>query len=148
MVPELTRRRVIATGALGALSVASGCSALSGSDATELGQIAIENGDDVDHAIHVAVERDSELVYGASRELEGTTSSNGIVNGAVLTDTEWANETGSWVVHTRVDDGESWTRHEVPTDGTCHAVRLKIEADGSVTSFFPDCESWPPSETE
>lgn len=146
-----TRRRIIAVGLASALPVVSGCSALSkGESGAELGQVTVENSDDATHTIHVAIERDSELIYGASRELEAISAPEdddfGSVDGSILENSAWDETTGTWAVYTRVDDQTSWKRHEIPTDSetTCHSVRLTIEDDSSVTGFTPDCASWPP----
>lgn len=153
MVPAtITRRRVIAVGLGSTLAVASGCSALPGSDTeSELGRITVENGDDAPHTIHVAVQRGEDLVHGSTHDLEGTSAPAdgadfGSIDGTVLDDANWNGESGDWTVYTRVDDRTSWTAHELSADDgtTCYAVRLAIEDDASVTSFTPDCGSWPP----
>lgn len=144
----LFRRHVLGLGAIGLLAAGSGCSALSdrfSADPT-LGRIAVENTDDVGHVIHVAVMQGSELVYGSAHELEAV--SDGVVDGTVIPDDTWADATGRWTIHTRVDDDTSWDSVPVPDrEGTdCYSVRLVIEADASVTGFIPDCSSWPPTD--
>lgn len=141
------RRRVLGLGAVGLLSVGAGCSVFSKpfSDGPELGPITVENSDDVQHVIHLAVTEGSELIYGSSHELEAV--SDGIVDGTILVDDAWADRTGEWTIHTRVDNDTSWQHVEVPNSGEtdCYSVRLTIEADASVTGFTPDCAAWPPA---
>jgi hypothetical protein len=152
MVPEsTTRRQVLAAAAAGALPLFSGCADLGlGESAPELGAVTVENADDTAHTVHVSVARGAELVHGSSHELDGVSPGSdddfGSVDTAVIDDDAWAGTTGEWTVYTRVDDETAWEEHPVPTDGgsACHAVRLKVEADGSVTSFTPSCDSWPP----
>lgn len=154
MVPGTsTRRQVIAAGLLSTLPLVSGCSsvssALTGSE-PELGEIAVENADDEPHTIHVAVERGTDLIHGSAHELDpvsepDTESDFGSVDGAVLEKDAWASKTGDWTIYTRVDEQTSWQHVEISTtdEATCYSVRLKIEDDASVTSFTPDCDSWP-----
>lgn len=152
MVPgPNTRRQVIAAGILTALPLVSGCAAFSSSETeSRLGHVTVENGDDAPHTIHVVVGQDSTLVYGSTHELEAISAPKGAddfgsVDSAVIEPDNWEG-TGNWAVYSRVDGQTTWEEHELPGDDAadCHAVRLKIEDDSSVTGFTPDCGSWPP----
>ncbi|MFC7214179.1 hypothetical protein ACFQO4_08825 [Saliphagus sp. GCM10025334] len=148
-----TRRQIISVGMGIAFPLISGCSALSSTESdSELGQITVENSDDTSHIIHVVVERDSDLIYGSTHELEAVSAPEdddnyGSIDSAILENNKWDGTTGGWMIYTRVDGQTSWNEHEIPADdeSTCYSVRLKIEVDSSVTSFTPDCDSWPPS---
>lgn len=150
---RIVARRTVAVGLVSALVLIAGCAAVSGggTSGAELGDVTVENGDGTAHTVHVLVERDSEPVYGTAVALDGASapangSDFGSVDSAVLDRSAWTGESGDWTVYTRVDANTSWKAHPVPDDDrTCAAVRLKIETDGSVTGFTPDCDSWPPA---
>jgi hypothetical protein len=150
MVSETVTRRAFVTGGVGVLALSAGCAALPGSrSASELGPITVENSDGIDHRVHVAVERDTDLVYGTSVTLDaaspGDDADYGSVDSVVLDSDAWTGATAEWTVHARVDGDADWTHHPVPGEVPCHAVRLVVERDASVTGFTPDCSDWPPN---
>lgn len=153
MRPDSFSRRTIITGGVSLLSLISGCSTATGiftDPQPELGQVTVENSDDVPHTVHIVLERDSELIYGSSHQLEAVSTPEngefGSIDTKILDDASWDEKTGKWTIYVRVDDETGWQRQAVPTDTetTCYSVRIKIEDNSSATIFTPDCQSWPP----
>lgn len=132
----------------------AGCASFPGSstgETAELGHVTVENADDTEHTVHVLVERNSDPVYGTTVTLDAVSppineSDLGSIDTRILNDSAWPNKSGNWTVYTRVDTNTAWQAHSVPTDTDveCYSVKLKVEIDSSVTSFTPDCDSWPP----
>jgi len=151
----ITTGHTLVIGLVSGLVLISGCTAVSsgdGASGAELGAITVENSDNTAHTIHVLVERNSEPIYGTDIALDGVSpptnqSDFGTIDSAVLNGSAWPEESTNWTIYTRVDTNTSWEAHSLPTEdeNTCYSVRLKIETDDSVTSFTPDCASWPPT---
>lgn len=155
LIRTITSRRTVVIGLVCVLVMVSGCSALSGGDGesdTELGKITVENSDEAAHTVHVLVERNSDPIYGTGVALDGVSppaneSEFGSIDSAVLNSSAWGGDSANWTIYTRVNSNTSWEAHSLPSenDSACYSVRLKIETDGSVTSFTPACSSWPPT---
>lgn len=155
LIRTITSRHAVVVGLVCVLVLVSGCTAVSGGDGgsdAELGAITVENSDETAHTIHVLVERDSEPIYGTAIALDSVSppaneSDFGSIDSAVINSSAWTADSANWTIYTRVNTNTSWEAHSLLSEDNraCYSVRLKIETDGSVTSFTPDCVSWPPS---
>jgi hypothetical protein len=155
IIQTITPRHTVVSWLVCILVLVSGCTAISGGNGgtdAELGAITVENSDETAHTIHVLVERNSEPIYGTAVALDGISppaneSDFGSIDSAILNDSALTSDSANWTIYTRVDTNTSWEPHSLPTEdeSACYSVRLKIETDGSVTDFTPDCASWPPT---
>jgi len=134
-------RRGFLTAVAAATAAAGGCAGALGENAStgdpgtgadaegvRIDELSVQNADDGDHRVQVAVDAGGEMLHLGTYDLEaGTTRS---IAG------EWGESTAPYRVHARLDDGEIRTADATAgvADGTsCVRVLLRIEADGSLT---------------
>ena len=131
-----TRRHLL--GALAVTVGTAGCtSALGGDgadgsadpDSVRLDELSVQNADSDSHRLQLAIEADGEMLHLGTYELDADGGSRTI-------DGEWAETSGSYRVHARLDDGDIQTADV--TDGVgsgveCVRVLLRIDTDGELT---------------
>ena len=131
-----TRRRLL--GALSVTIATAGCTSALGSDGADgsadpdsvrLDELSVQNADSQSHRIQLAIEADGEMLHLGSYDLDGDGGSRTIGG-------EWAETSGSYRVHAKLDDGDIQTADV--TDGVgagtdCVRVLLRIDGDGELT---------------
>ncbi|USZ71112.1 hypothetical protein [Natronosalvus halobius] len=142
---ELTRRRVLAaTGIAGAMATAGCLGSADEGDGNEngdgpndgeeepapagtrLGEITVENLDDVDHTVDVLVEYDGEIAHWSTHEFDDETG------GATL-EADWPDERGDFRVTARID-GTDFTQVTPAnwSDPDCLNLIVLVRRDGTV----------------
>ena len=126
-----TRRRVLAVAA--AATATAGCTALGDgendetgdADSVRLEDLSVQNNHDEDHQIQLAVEADGDVLHLGTYELDAD-------GGSETVDGEWSDDTDSYRVHARLDDGEIQTADvtEGVGEGT-DCVRVLVRVDGT-----------------
>lgn len=112
MNEQRTRRRVLNTAAVVGLGALVGCSQVSAmlDSPPKLGRIRIENRDDAPHTVHLLVERDGEVVYWQSFDLEATYENDQgqtVRDIEIVPQSEWGDVRGDYHVRARLDDATS-----------------------------------------
>ena len=131
-----TRRGVLA--ACGA-AVTGGCVGGSGgttqtgsADGAVLAYVRVANYDDAAHTLGVLVERNDEIVHWSNHELAAS-------DGAPVTrrlDGSWG-ESGSYTIHTRLDDTSNRQTFDANADGTdCYGVETRITTDAATSLWL------------
>ena len=149
-----SRRRLLAAGTLGTLSVLAGCSTgLFGGGTDEsgpslrLGEVAYANLHDAPHTLDVVVSVASEIVYWHTLDLASAEHAPSKHTAGTL-DISSPNEPVEYAVLARVDGGETarttsaagiqWSSESVPdAERPCSIVRVRITASGA-----PEVENW------
>lgn len=104
-----TRREFLGGGAVVGLGSLAGCSRMSSltSSPPKLGRIQVENRDDAPHTVHLLVERDGDIVYWQSFDLEATEEND---QGQTVRDirtiprSKWGDTRGDYHVRARLND--------------------------------------------
>jgi hypothetical protein len=131
-----TRRHLL--GALAVTVGTAGCTSALGGDGADgsadpdtvrLDELSVQNADSRSHQLQLAIEADDEMLHLGTYELDG----NG---GTETIDGEWAESSGSYRVHAKLDEGDVQTADV--TDGVgagvdCVRVLLRIDGDGALT---------------
>lgn len=136
-----TRRRVLAT--VGVAVATAGCSQTgnSGSDglntasseATQLGEIQLQNDHDSDHELQLAVEVDDSVVH-----LDTYTLTEG---NSIQVAAEWMDSAGDYQVHARLDEGGIQTIEIAEQSTECTRILIRIGTDGALSIWNGSCST-------
>ena len=130
----LTRRELLTAGMVAGVGSLAGCSgALSLSDSPpKLGRVRVENRDDAPHTVHLLVERDGELVYWQSFDLEATSENE---QGQKVRDirtvprSEWGDTPGDYYVQARLDHETEVTTDPVNHGAPCELLNVIVHGE-------------------
>ena len=131
---RVTRRELLTAGMAVGVGSLAGCSeALSLSDSPpKLGRVSVENRDDTPHTVHLLVERDGDLVYWQSFDLEATSENE---QGQKVRDirtvprSEWGDTRGDYRVRARLDHETEATTDPVNHGAPCELLNVVVHGE-------------------
>jgi hypothetical protein len=139
---EPTRRGMLAAVGVAGASGLAGCAGIGASGAatdagdgtTLLAYVRVVNNDEVEHTVHLLVERSGEPVHWSSHKLKNRAAdgkSRERIAGS------WTETPSTYTIYARLDDATEWQKFDIGEEGvTCYGVEARVDSDAGLSLWF------------